>query len=99
MEENQDDFEHQPIEEQHTRRILAASIANWSVSHKNLTDNILSSIDSNVNDEITNWINITFISDNAIKNNTSENAIIIEQRQEHKNNIKIMNECLTMLNN
>lgn len=98
MEENQDDFEHQPIEEQHTRRILAASRANWSVSHKNLTDNILSSIDSNVNDEITNWINITFISDNAIKNNTSENAIIIEQRQKFKNNIKTMNDCLTMLN-
>jgi hypothetical protein len=98
MEENQNDFDHLPIEEQHKLRILAASLANWSVSHKNLTDNILSSIDSNINDEINNWINITLISDNTIKTNISENKTIIKKRKEYKDTIEKMTKCLTILN-
>ena len=97
LENHSDAFNREPIEEQHKRRIFAAAQANWAVSHKNLTDNIISTIQKFVLEGTTEWINKTLIEDEKIKNNTSEDPKIKNKRIQYKQNIEVMQKCLTIL--
>ena len=91
-------FNQQSIEEQQKRRILAASKANWSVSHKNLTDNVLSIMQQIILDGINHWTTRMLIENNEIKRNTGEDNRVRNKRNKYKKNIQIMEKCLSILN-
>jgi GTPase SAR1 family protein len=97
LENHSDEFNREPIEEQHKRRILAASKANWAVSHKNLTDNVLSRVQEIVLDGISYWTEKMLIEDDEIKSNTGEDNRIRNKRIKYKENISVMQKCLTIL--
>lgn len=97
VENNIHDFQHSSLEEQHKRRILCAVLANWSVSYKNIIDNILSSVRENIIIKIYYWINNLFLQNDVIKNNSVEDNSIKKQRSEYIENIKIYEDCLYIL--
>ena len=97
VEENMEEFNREPIEEQHKRRILAASKANWAVSHKNLIDNILAVIKDYVLKPCKKWVEFSFFEDELIRQNIGEDPKIENLRKEYKDNIQKMKECLLSL--
>ena len=85
------------MEEQHKRRVLAASKANCTVSYKNLTDNILSTIQKIVLEDTRIWLEKTLIEDEEIKENVGEDSKIRKEREQYKKNIAVMQRCLSIL--
>lgn len=97
VETHSEEFNREPLEKQHQRRILAASKANCAVSYKNLTDNILSTIQKIVLEGTTIWIEKTLIEDEEIKENVGEDSKIRKEREQYKKNIAVMQRCLSIL--
>jgi|SaaInlV_150m_DNA_4_1039716.scaffolds.fasta_scaffold08756_1 GTPase SAR1 family protein len=95
---NEEEFNREPIEIQHKRRILAASEANWSVSHKNLCDNILSTIDKIIIEGTYEWINKNLISDNNLRTMSFEDPSIPKLRIKLKNKILVLEKSNVILN-
>lgn len=97
VENNINDFEHSSLEEQHKQRILAAVLANWSVSQKNLIDNILSSVTEDIITKIYHWIDNLFLQNETIKKNSLEDNTIKKKRTEYIKNIKMYEDSLCIL--
>ena len=97
VEKNIEEFNREPIEEQHKRRVLAASKANWAVSHKNLIDNIHSVLQSSVLELCKRWVEHSIFEDENIRKTIGEDPKIEKVRKECKENIKIMEYCLQII--
>ena len=97
VENHSEAFNREPLEEQHQRRVLAASKANCTVSYKNLTDNILSTIQKIVLEDTRIWLEKTLIEDEEIKENIGEDSKIRNEREQYKKNIAIMQRCFSIL--
>lgn len=97
LKNHSDAFNREPIEEQHKRRILAASKANWAVSHKNLTDNVLSRVQEIILYGINYWTEKMLIEDEQIKSNTGEDHHVRSKRIKYKKTIVVMQKCLKIL--
>ena len=98
VEENKKEFDHKDIEDQHKDRLLAAIKAYWWVSHKNLIENMMSSIKRIISPGPENWCSI-LVEDDNIKDKADEDPIIKRKRGEYKKKIEDMTECLLILEN
>lgn len=97
IENNAEKFNREPIEEQHKRRVLAAVRANWSVSHKNLIDNILVANQNIIINMTKRWVKRTLIEDDTINKNTCEDPRIKTTRKEYNKIIETMRTCIQIL--
>ncbi len=86
-------FERDDLSSQHKQRVLAAVKANWSVSHKNLCDNILSNVLTTVIDGKNIWLRQVLLQDPRIKKDAVEDAEIRKTRKEHLERIEKMKNC------
>ena len=96
VESNIEEFNRKSIDEQHKQRIFAASIAIWSVHHKNFIDNINSTTQEILIFKIQNWKDI-LIQDKSILENIGEDITNKKLREQYKKTITVMNECKKIL--
>ena len=97
VEQHIEEFYRLDIMEQHKIRVLAAIKANWSVSQKNLIDNIHYSVYSIIVEQINEWCaNIN--NNESIINNARENKELRRNRIKYRNELDMMNECHNILN-
>ena len=97
LQDNLDEFNRQPIDEQHKRRVLAAVKANWAVSHKNFIDNILSAVQNIIIKGVHEWLSEKILGDEDIANFAKEDPEISRNRKLYSERITNMNKCNDIL--
>ena len=91
-------FNQKSLEDQNKCRVLAAVLANWNVSHKNILETVVGDIIKEVLDEKNNWIKHLIVSPD-LRNVAGEHPSIVQERQRCNEGIVTLAECQTLLAN